>query len=56
MSAQPAWAECNLKLNPAPGELSETASGFLLDLANDADDVTRQLAACQQIIISDRQQ
>jgi hypothetical protein len=35
----------------APGELSAEASGFLFGLANDADDVVRQLGAAQQVII-----
>jgi len=37
------------------GELSGAASEFLLDLANEADDVARQLAACQQVVIEDRE-
>lgn len=36
------------------GELSATATGFLLDLASDADIVARQLAACQAVIRKDR--
>lgn len=39
----------------AAGELSAAASGFLLDLANEADDVARQLAACQRVVIEDRE-
>lgn len=38
----------------AAGELSTAASGFLLDLANEADDVARQLTACQRVVIEDR--
>lgn len=38
----------------AAGELSAAASGFLLDLANEADDVARQLATCQRVVIEDR--
>ena len=38
----------------AAGELSAAASGFLLGLANEADDVSRQLAACQRVVIEDR--
>lgn len=38
----------------AAGDLSAAASGFLLDLANEADDVARQLAACQRVVIEDR--
>lgn len=38
----------------APGELSPAAVGFLLDFANDADDIARQLAACQQVVSEDR--
>lgn len=38
----------------ATGELSEAAAGFLLDLANDADDVARQLSSCQRVVIEDR--
>lgn len=37
-----------------PGELSGSAAEFLLDFAHDADDVARQLAACQRIVIEDR--
>lgn len=37
------------------GELSAEASGFLLDLASDADDVTRQLTACQAVVVKDRE-
>lgn len=39
----------------APGELSPAATGFLLELASDADDVARQLAACQRVVIEDRE-
>jgi hypothetical protein len=39
----------------APGELSAATSGFLLELANDADDVARQLAACQAVVVKDRE-
>ena len=39
----------------APGELSAAAAGFLLELASDADDVARQLAACQRVVEADRQ-
>ena len=39
----------------APGELSATASEFLLELASDADDVVRQLAACQAVVVKDRE-
>lgn len=35
----------------AAGELSEAASGFLLGLVNDADDVARQLGRAQQVIL-----
>lgn len=35
---------------PAPGELSGPAASFLLELANDADAVARQLAAAQDVI------
>lgn len=38
----------------APGELSDAAADFLLDLAHDADGIARQLAACQQVVVSDR--
>jgi hypothetical protein len=37
------------------GELSDAAAGFLLDLASDADDVARQLAACQEVVVKDRE-
>lgn len=43
------------QLPAAPaGLLSGDASEFLVDLATDADDVARQLAACQQVIVEDR--
>lgn len=35
-------------------ELSTTTSGFLISLTGEADDVVRQLTACQQTLISDR--
>lgn len=35
----------------APGELSAEASGFLFGLANDADEVARQLGAAQKVIL-----
>jgi hypothetical protein len=38
----------------ATGELSPEASGFLLDFANDADDVARQLQGCQRVVTEDR--
>lgn len=38
----------------ASGELSREAAEFLLGLANDADDIARQLAACQRVIVEDR--
>lgn len=61
-TCMPAGTDPGSKAGPGPGigngatgcELSETASGFLLDFANDADDVARQLAACQQVILTDR--
>jgi len=34
--------------------LSEQASEFLLGLTGDADDVARQLSACQRVVIEDR--
>lgn len=37
------------------GFLSGGASEFLIGLANDADDVARQLAACQRVVTEDRQ-
>lgn len=37
------------------GELSDAAAGFLLDLASDADDVARQLEACQAVVVKDRE-
>ncbi|HEX7116256.1 MAG TPA: lysis system i-spanin subunit Rz [Steroidobacter sp.] len=39
---------------PAGGELSAEASEFLLRLTAEADEVARQLQACQEIIRSDR--
>jgi prophage endopeptidase len=39
----------------APGKLSRPASEFLLGLASDADEVTKQLAACQAVVRSDRE-
>lgn len=58
----PASTDPGAKAGPSSGigngttgcELSETTSGFLLDFANDADDIARQLAACQQVIVQDR--
>ncbi len=38
----------------AGGQLSPAASEFLLSLASDADDLARQLAACQGIVAADR--
>ncbi len=38
----------------APGELPHEVADFLLGLAQSADDVARQLAACQRVIIEDR--
>lgn len=40
---------------PEGGELSAAAAEFLLDLAFDADDVARQLAACQEVLVKDRE-
>lgn len=40
---------------PEGGELSEAAAGFLLEFASDADDVARQLAACQAVVVKDRE-
>ncbi|MBS1198687.1 MAG: bacteriophage lysis protein [Proteobacteria bacterium] len=37
-----------------PGELSAAATGFLLDLASDADDIAHQLAQAQAVIREDR--
>ena len=39
---------------PEGGELSEAAAGFLLEFASDADDVARQLTACQAVVVKDR--
>ena len=39
----------------AAGELSGEATQFLFDLANDADAVARQLAACQRVVRADRE-
>jgi len=36
------------------GELSEEAGEFLLNLSGEADEVARQLTACQAVILSDR--
>lgn len=38
----------------APGELSEQAAEFLYGFANDADDIVRQLGACQRVVAADR--
>lgn len=38
----------------ATGELSRQATEFLYDFANDADDLARQLASAQAVIIEDR--
>lgn len=44
------------QLPPAPaGLLSGQTSEWLIDFAADADDVARQLAACQQVIARDRE-
>ena len=40
---------------PTGGQLSAASSGFLLALTGEADDVTRQLGACQSLIRADRQ-
>lgn len=40
---------------PEGGELSEAAAGFLLELASDADDIARQLTACQAVVVHDRE-
>ena len=40
---------------PEGGELSEAAAGFLLEFASDADDVARQLTACQAVVVKDRE-
>jgi hypothetical protein len=40
---------------PEGGELSEAAAEFLLGFASDADDVARQLAACQEVVVKDRE-
>ena len=40
---------------PEGGELSEAAAGFLLELVSDADDVARQLTACQAVVVKDRE-
>lgn len=40
---------------PEGGELSEAAAGFLLGLASNADDVARQLTACQAVVVKDRE-
>ena len=37
-------------------ELSGPAAEFLVGLASEADDVARQLSACQAVVIADRQQ
>lgn len=37
-------------------ELSEAAAEFFVGLASEADDVARQLSACQAVVIADRQQ
>lgn len=43
-------------LPPAPaGLLSSQTSEWLVDFAADADDVARQLGACQQVIVRDRE-
>ena len=51
----PAGARPGGRDGAAPGELSGEAAGFLLDLAATADDTARQLAACQQVIVADRE-
>lgn len=43
-------------LSAAPaGLLSGQTSEWLIDFAADADEITRQLAACQQVIVRDRE-
>lgn len=42
------------RAGPAPGELSAAASRFLLELTGEADEVAKQLAACQAVIRTDR--
>lgn len=39
----------------APGDISAEASGFLLRLSGDADKTADQLAACQQVVVKDRE-
>lgn len=39
---------------PATGELSATASRFLLELTGEADEVAKQLAGCQKALTADR--
>lgn len=44
------------QLSAAPaGLLSDQTSSWLVDFAADADDVARQLASCQQVIVQDRE-
>ncbi|NNM68932.1 MAG: hypothetical protein HKM00_03000 [Gallionella sp.] len=40
----------------SPGELSGSASEFLLGLTGEADEVVRQLSACQAVVIEDRKE
>lgn len=40
--------------DPSSAELSSEATGALYSLADDADAVSSQLSACQQVILSDR--
>lgn len=50
----PPAAAASLGDGRAPGELSAAATGFLLELTSDADDVARQLAEAQAVIREDR--
>lgn len=50
----PPVAGASLSDGRSTGELSPTAAGFLLNLTNDADDVARQLAEAQAVILEDR--
>lgn len=50
-----ATATAGKRDGPQGADLSATASVFLLELTGEADDVVRQLTACQAVILSDRE-
>lgn len=53
-SAAKAAASTSGRNGGAVGYLSETTSRFLVGLASEADDITKQLGACQAVVRADR--